>query len=352
MSVSVYLGIALSGETQLQDAFRTLADKHSSNPEVKDACERFGQWCQGHIVGLQRESKRLGAANSVDPERVRGALFHGVRVGGLGLLRDLHDLSLLVQQVYASYLTLIQAAKALRDSELLDAVTTYCSETDEQAKWVETQIKVGAAQALTVPPNMADAVKASLPKRPSTPALPDAVWAPLASGMLMLVVGLIGWGVGRPWLFPALGPTAYLQGEMPANPVARWYNTVVGHLVGLLAGFAAIAITQAHGPAVLTSHVLTLDRVFAAAIALALTMLVCLLLKASHPPAGATTLLVALGAFRTFDDAMNVMAGAVIIALAGEAIRLLRLKGSRSPRTLDPADKTFDPARMKGVSLR
>jgi len=33
--------------------------------------------------------------------------------------------------------------------------------------------------------------------------VPDMVWGPLA-------VGLIGLAAGQPWLFPSLGPTAYL----------------------------------------------------------------------------------------------------------------------------------------------
>jgi hypothetical protein len=43
------------------------------------------------------------------------------------------------------------------------------------------------------------------------------------------------------------------------------------------------------------------------------------------PPAGATTLLVALGSLSTLTDAANLMIGAVLIAAAGEAIRRLRL---------------------------
>jgi hypothetical protein len=57
-----------------------------------------------------------------------------------------------------------------------------------------------------------------------------------------------------------------------------------------------------------------------------LTLLICLLLKASHPPAAATTLLVALGAIKTRQDAFNVVAGVLLIAVFGETARRLRLK--------------------------
>jgi CBS-domain-containing membrane protein len=77
---------------------------------------------------------------------------------------------------------------------------------------------------------------------------------------------------------------------------------------------------------VLTGHRRVAARMWAAVIALIVTVLVCLLLKASHPPAGATTLLVAIGSIQTAADAINVAVGVVIIAAVGELVRRMRLK--------------------------
>jgi CBS-domain-containing membrane protein len=140
---------------------------------------------------------------------------------------------------------------------------------------------------------------------------------------------------GYPWLFPSLGPTAYLQAESPAHPASRFYNTVVGHGIGLVAGFLAVFLLNAYtDPVVLVSHSLTWERAGAAALALALTLGVALLLKASHPPAGATTLLVALGAFK-LEDIPTVVAGVLIVAVVGELARRLRL-GQLRPTTARP----------------
>jgi hypothetical protein len=49
-------------------------------------------------------------------------------------------------------------------------------------------------------------------------------------------------------------------------------------------------------------------------------------LKASHPPAGATTLLVALGALKTQTDLVNAAIGILAIAVFGEILRRLRLR--------------------------
>ncbi|HEY9621690.1 MAG TPA: HPP family protein [Crinalium sp.] len=79
---------------------------------------------------------------------------------------------------------------------------------------------------------------------------------------------------------------------------ARFYNTVVGHFLGLGSGYLAIALLHANSaPAVLATHHLTAPRVWAAVLAVAFNMLGRILLNASHPPAAATTLLVALGGF-------------------------------------------------------
>lgn len=162
--------------------------------------------------------------------------------------------------------------------------------------------------------------------------VPDAVWAPLAAGVLMLIVGALGLLAGRPWLFPSLGPTAFLQAETPERTSARFYNAVAGHLIGLGAGFLAVALLNAwQSPSVLTDHQLTGLRVWATVIAIALTLLVMLPLKASHPPAAATTLLVALGSLKTGADALNLIIGVLILAAVGELLRQVRL-GKMRPR--------------------
>lgn len=90
-------------------------------------------------------------------------------------------------------------------------------------------------------------------------SIPDVVWAPLASGSLMLLVGLLGLIAHQPWLFPSLGPTAFLQAEQPDQPSARLYQTIVGHLCGLLSGILAVVLLGATTtPSVLSSHELTL----------------------------------------------------------------------------------------------
>jgi hypothetical protein len=158
--------------------------------------------------------------------------------------------------------------------------------------------------------------------------LPDTVWAPLVTGTLILIVGIIGLIAGQPWLFPALGPTAFIQAERPDLKSSRFYNVVVGHLCGMVAGILAVLLLgAATAPGLLaSSNGLPPVRMWAAVVAMMLTMLTCLLLKANHPPAAATTLMFALGGFSFGrQDITTVVVSVLILAIAGEILRRVRL---------------------------
>ncbi len=176
----------------------------------------------------------------------------------------------------------------------------------------------------------------AVPKRnawtlhPWPPGLPDGVWAPLVSGAVILLAGSLGvLAGGRLWLFPSLGTTLYLMTEDAAQPSSRIYHVIVGHLIGIAAGYIAVfALGIAYEPSIFELGYLTLGRVGAAVIAMVLAEGGVLLADASHPPASATTLLVALGTFRpTVTSALDIVAGVIIVALAGELFRRLRLGG-------------------------
>lgn len=157
--------------------------------------------------------------------------------------------------------------------------------------------------------------------------IPYPFWAPAGAGALILLAGGVALWVGQPWLFASLGPTAYEQAELPQNRTARIYNVIVGHFMGLAGGFLAVALLNVWlDPNVLATGQLTAGRVYASALGIAFTALAALLLRASHPPAGATCLLVTLGAFTTKQDCYHVIAGVLIVACAGEVLRRLRLR--------------------------
>lgn len=326
MHVAKFLGTARDGEQELEGALLMFSDRYEREPEVRDQGKVLAAWSKRHVEMLKPLIERYGANASADPDRLHSALFHGARLGGVGLLRDLQDVSALATHVRLSWTALYQVARSLHDNELEDIANRCGLEVDRQIAWFCTQLKHAAPQALIVPADKSSELAASLVKPPLPTGLPEAVWGPVSVGISMLVVGLTGFFAGQPWLIPSLGPTAYLQAENPAHPTTRLYNTVVGHLVGLASGFGAVAALNAwNAPPVLTSKELVLVRVFAAVLAMLLTIGIAPVLRASHPPAAATTLLVALGSLQTLNDAINVMIAVVIVALVGEVLRRVRL---------------------------
>lgn len=155
----------------------------------------------------------------------------------------------------------------------------------------------------------------------------DLFWATLREGGLVLVVAASGWATRQPLIFASLGPTAYELVEQPQLRSARAYNIIVGHLIGLGAGFLGLYLSNAWAaPNAISAGIASTDRLWAVAIAATLTTLVTLILKAGQPAALATTLLVSLGSMQTRRDAIAIVAGVRIIAAIGEPVRRFRLK--------------------------
>jgi len=143
---------------------------------------------------------------------------------------------------------------------------------------------------------------------------------------LLATVALLS---GQPFIFPSLGPTAFLFFYTPLAPAASPRNAVIGHLIGALAGWvslAAFGLLHA-GPAV--GGGVTAARVGAAALSLGLTSGLMVFFRAPHPPAGATTLIVSLGLLRTPLQLTVLMAAVMLLCV--QAIAINRLAGLDYP---------------------
>jgi CBS domain-containing membrane protein len=137
---------------------------------------------------------------------------------------------------------------------------------------------------------------------------------------LMSIVALF---TKSPFIFPSLGPTAFGFFYTPTAPPFSPRNTIFGHLIGALAGWASLAmfgLTAA--PPALSSGVIW-PRVGAAALSLSLTAGLMVLCKVPHPPAGATTLIVSLGLMPHIRQIPILMAAVVLLTF--QAIIINRL---------------------------
>ncbi len=165
----------------------------------------------------------------------------------------------------------------------------------------------------------------------------DIVLAPLLEAALLLIAAGIGWAVHKPLIFASLGPTAYEMVETPERKSAHPYNVVVGHLVAVLAGFLALWATGAWFSPPFSSGAIQGPRIWAVALAAAVTVVVTLLIRATQPAALSTTLLVALGSMQSWQDGFYLMGGVLLMLLCGEPVRLWRLRMKKKQEEAEEA---------------
>jgi ferredoxin-nitrate reductase len=145
-----FLGIARASEEQLFDALILVAERHQHDYELHHGATTLAHWSRQNLDALKPLVIRFGAVASDDPARLRAALLVGTRVGSVGVLQDLQDLSLLAEQCATAWLILQQGGKELRDEELLDTVGRAQDHTRRQLAWLRTQIELAAPEALAV----------------------------------------------------------------------------------------------------------------------------------------------------------------------------------------------------------
>jgi len=146
------------------------------------------------------------------------------------------------------------------------------------------------------------------------------------AGALVAVAGVLAWVSGFPFIFPSLGPTAYLLAVRPTAATARPRRVVGGHVVGVVAGLVAfhlfapeLAVTGTLAP--LSTAGLRL--VASGILATALTAGGMLATDLRHAPACATTLIVALGLLPTLAEAAGIIGAVVVLVgvhVAGRAV--------------------------------
>ena len=150
MHLAHYLGLLHRAQLNLAAAFREVGGAHADEADVRHQCARLAAQCDDHAARLEPFADRYGEDAPDEPDRLHSELFRGTRSGGLGLLRDLHDLYLMATECDVAWTLVGQAAQGARDAELLDTVARCEGETAIQLKWLRTRMKEAAPQALVV----------------------------------------------------------------------------------------------------------------------------------------------------------------------------------------------------------
>lgn len=122
------------------------------------------------------------------------------------------------------------------------------------------------------------------------------------AGLLFVVLGAITWGSGEPFIFPSLGPSAFILAYDRRGERTRTHRVVGSHLIGGIAGFLAFVVFASGvslTPSLPPLSIAGLRLAASGTLAIVLTAAGMIATDTIHPPACATTLIVSLGLLST-----------------------------------------------------
>ena len=145
----------------------------------------------------------------------------------------------------------------------------------------------------------------------------------LHASVLFTVLGLVAWLTGQPFIFPSLGPTAFILAFDRRGERTTTYRIVGSHLIGAAAGLFAYVLVA--GGVALTTPPPSLSPsgfrlALSGTVSIALTSWGMIATGTNHAPACATTLIVSLGLLSTPAAAATIVASVVLLVETHRAI--------------------------------
>ena len=143
----------------------------------------------------------------------------------------------------------------------------------------------------------------------------------LYAGLLFIVLGVIARASGQPFVFPSLGPTAFVLAFESHSDRTGPARIIASHLIGGLAGLFAWSLLGSGVAITATSPPLStagLGLAASATLSIMLTSWAMIATDTVHPPACATTLIVSLGLLST-PRQVGIIVVAVTILVGGNA---------------------------------
>jgi hypothetical protein len=167
----------------------------------------------------------------------------------------------------------------------------------------------------------------------------NALYTFIGGLLTMALSGGIAWALKEPLLFPSLGATAFLMFETPMAEVSSPRNAVIGHYIaGAVAYFWLYVFDLINQPSAIQAG-FTGDRAAAVALSVAFTGLILRLLRAAHPPAGATTVIVSVGLLHNSHQMIILALGVLLVVIPAGIIN--RVLGVPAPLWTAPYSGFF-----------
>ena len=159
MKIALAIREVVDAETELADELGKIGERHRADHDVFHLSRTLIDVHRANLEALAPFGERYGT--DVDPAdaeagggllaraREKASELAGRRPeAGLLLLRDLRHLHLLYAEASINWVLLAQGAQAVRDAELIEAVSACHAQTLRGMKWTVTRLKTAAPQVL------------------------------------------------------------------------------------------------------------------------------------------------------------------------------------------------------------
>jgi hypothetical protein len=145
------IGLLLASEARLIRGWDKLRESHPTTPDIGPQSRLFAIWSRENAAAVRLYVDKYGERREGEPEALDRALPIGRPPTAFGLLRDLQDLWLMVNESTISVAALLQGACALGDRALEQDLRGVEDRNARQRAWLLTRIRQAAPQTLTVP---------------------------------------------------------------------------------------------------------------------------------------------------------------------------------------------------------
>lgn len=159
------------------------------------------------------------------------------------------------------------------------------------------------------------------------------------SAVALAAVGAVGRGIGWILLTTTLGPTAYILLAHPRTEAAQVRSSVLGHASAAACGLACLAAFGLWDhPSTAAHQSDDWRQICAQALAVGVTLFLLVVLKAHHPPAAATALLITSGIARPGPPLYGMLTGLAILITTAAVLSHVPATRTRAPES--PSDDT------------
>ena len=144
----------------------------------------------------------------------------------------------------------------------------------------------------------------------------------LATAVTTAILGVLAHYLHEPFVFPSVGPTIFILFFTPLGLQAAPRNVIGGQVIDIACGYLALMVFGLTG-GLADIFDLTAPRIGSAVLALSLTLALMVWLGLPHAPAGATTLIVALGLVHTLPHLAILLLAVILVVVCAFGINRL-----------------------------